>query len=700
MVHYLETETGFSESDFYLNFDEYIHKAIRLHRVDHLFTQTEPQFSSDNIFLGSEYNHSIWLGREDNHYPPIIIADRDGYVHDGREQYSLKTVTDPGIIERYTKGLPFKQKMKLVDVLNDHGCNLPTKLEDIDLNRELAISRAFAEPIPSLKDPSILDKIGDTWTGFTHELTGWNAPTKDPRLRLVQKPHLLRGLNMRLNPHSMICTNGGTSKTLFYKKVGIVVDRATKSSMTGFAKSPDEVFTSTMHHNELPYCIDQIESNYWNILNQAFNLLEDGKARVDVGSTKVYVEGNFSLSLLANPTESTTDPTQDFSLLLNHLSKNPALGRRFGPIIYDNNYSTLPPGKESDLKDWDKGVTFFRAVEDYTRPKLKETISNPQVWEWVGTSIDTYKNTIESLTQEISDDYVRNFLREHGKAGQHRVRSAALYSSLVDNMNKIALDAITVDELIEDAQHRLGDFFAINIESIQNIASGYNQIKENMVKVWFSALAEYQKIIVSACELFRRQQPVIPNIALTDIGKAWKHSDEYHSKPEYLSKHIDTLKRHPQTQKKLNEKCQEYLQFSIYPRNDLFYVHYSNLAPHPEIEPIGILDFSTISTFLQPTDSDTEQKDGENKTENEIENCRKIENVEKTGTVEKSVEKRRLSEEIKELVEYLSTQTDSLNINALADGLGWTLDHTKRIISVTDKDGTTFQPKPGVWRLI
>ena len=668
---------------FFLDFEQYIHKAVRLHRVDHFFTRTQPQFSIDDIYQGSEYRYSLWLGREDTHYPPIIIADRDNYVHDGREQYSLQIVRDYDTIGRYIDDLPTKLKHKIVDILNEHGSNLGNKLEEINLSQELIRSYIFTEPIPSLKDTTAIEKIGDDWTAFTYELTGWNAPAKDERLRLVQKPHLLRGLIMRLNPHALICTNAGTAKTTFYKKVGIVVDRATKSSMTGFAKNPEEVFTSTMHHNELSYCIDQIESNYWNILNQAFNLLEDGHARVDVGSTKVHVDGNFSLSLLANPTESTTDPTKDFSLILNHLSKNPALGRRFGPIVYGTDYKVVPPGRDADLKDWDKALTFFRAVEDYTRPKLKEIIADPAIWDWMAETIPTYQHTIDELTAEVPDDQVRNFLREHGKAGQHRVKAAALYSSLVDNLNHIALDAIDVNELITDAHQRLGDFVALNITSIENIVKGYTKIRANMVKVWFGSLVKYQKYIVSACELYRRQKPVTPTVSLNDVGKAWKLDDKYHQTPEYLSKHIDTLKRHLNAQTKLNNGCKEHLKLSIYPKDGTFYVHYSDMEPRPEIEPIGTLDFSIISTFLQQPE--TERHDNVV----ESEHRRNVENV----------EKRNVNEDIHLICDYLATKTEAIRADIIAVELGLTKNETLRLLAITDKDGTTYQPRPGTWRL-
>jgi len=152
--------------------------------------------------------------------------------------------------------------------------------------------------------------------------------------------------------------------------LGIVVDRATRSSFTGFAKSPEEIYSSTMNHNELPYTVEQVESGFWGIPNQAFNLLEEGYARVDVGATKVYVEGNFTLVLPANPSGETVDPAKDFGVLLTHLTKNPALGRRFGLIVYGDDFRVLPPVREADLWEWDKTVTFFRAVEEFARPKL------------------------------------------------------------------------------------------------------------------------------------------------------------------------------------------------------------------------------------------------------------------------------------------------------------------------------------------
>lgn len=58
-----------------------------------------------------------------------------------------------------------------------------------------------------------------------------------------------------------------------------------------------------------------------------------------------------------------------------------------------------------------------------------------------------------------------------------------------------------------------------------------------------------------------------------------------------------------------------------------------------------------------------------------------------------------LNEDIRGLVKFLEGQSEALPAEDIAHGLQWILDKTQRILEITDKDGTTFQPRTGSWRL-
>ena len=64
---------------------------------------------------------------------------------------------------------------------------------------------------------------------------------------------------MKINPHSLQFTSGGTGKTEFYRRLGHQYDKVTINNFLGFAKSPEEIYPGTVDGTELPIGIDQIE---------------------------------------------------------------------------------------------------------------------------------------------------------------------------------------------------------------------------------------------------------------------------------------------------------------------------------------------------------------------------------------------------------------------------------------------------------
>ena len=60
----------------------------------------------------------------------------------------------------------------------------------------------------------------------------------------------------------------------------------------------------------------------------------------------------------------------------------------------------------------------------------------------------------------------------------------------------------------------------------------------------------------------------------------------------------------------------------------------------------------------------------------------------------------RLNDDIKKLIAYLEARKEeALTIEEIAKNLNWSLEKTRKILEVTDRDGATYQPRPGYWRL-
>jgi len=237
--------------------------------------------------------------------------------------------------------------------LLQHGVFVPKEgdkdEQGFNLVEELAKSNLCLQPIPKLRDPLLLEKID--WKLYVQLQVQWEFE-KDQRLVLVQKAHLLKGHDPRLNPHSIQVTIPGTGKTSHYATNAEVYDKVTKNSFLGFAKSPEEVYPGTLNGSYLPIAIDQIESGEWGIMGYLFNIMESGKARISSGSVDFTVTSTSPLAFLANP-EDTDNPEKSFGSLLKHLTENPAAGRRFGTIVYGLDYTQFK-GRSShfSMEEW------------------------------------------------------------------------------------------------------------------------------------------------------------------------------------------------------------------------------------------------------------------------------------------------------------------------------------------------------------
>lgn len=59
----------------------------------------------------------------------------------------------------------------------------------------------------------------------------------------------------------------------------------------------------------------------------------------------------------------------------------------------------------------------------------------------------------------------------------------------------------------------------------------------------------------------------------------------------------------------------------------------------------------------------------------------------------------RLRVDTKQLRIYLRPQKEALTDEEIAESLNWSLERTRKILAVTDRDGATYQPRPGYWRV-
>jgi len=418
-------------------------------------------------------------------------------------------------------------------------------------------------------------------------------PGKDPKLITVHKAKILVPLSMQYAPHSLEIANSNTGKTRFYDAAGIKIDRFTRRAVIGFAKSPTEVFPGTINGTSLPTGFDQIESqDSYECAKYMFDLMETGRALVDAGACRFVVETKSSFAYLGNPTAKDAKVVEGFKTLLNHICVNPAMGRRFGIILFATDLKTIR-GKEKmsvqELEEWKRSFTLFRAVEEYAEPKLKRIIRNPKIIKWLHQPIKGYRETIYNATQELDDYNLAAFFEAHAEA-EHRVRGAALHAAVALLLDKIALDKIAVDEILEEAEDLLSEYVDINLQSILDLCSQWDKLRTDQAKAYFENLSDYMKEIVSACILYKKTKPEVTTVRLEEIP----YQPENYN---YFSKCIDWLKRRKRIQS-LNETLRNFFGFQLVQNDSSFVVEYFENPRAPEdLKTIGFLNFSNFSIF-------------------------------------------------------------------------------------------------------
>jgi len=538
--------------------------------------------------------------------PTILLWDRNGYLP-GKQEAALHLV-DAEDLAHIIQSLPVKKIRELQALLrNEWGLQID---EDEDLLNIFREKPLIFQPVPRLRDPSILERID--WREYVEKLV-CPKPGKDPKLITVHRAKLLKPLAMHYAPHSLEIANSNTGKTRFYDSAGIKIDKATRKAVLGFAKSPTEVYPGTINGTELPTAFDQIESqDSYELAKYMFDILETGRAFVDAGGIRFVVETKSSFAYLGNPIAKDAKVVEGFKALLNHICANPAMGRRFGIILFGTNLKTIR-GKEKmtiqELEEWKRSFTLFRAVEEYAEPKLRKIIRDPKVAEWLHQPIKGYRETIYNATQELDDYNLAAFFEAHAEA-EHRVRGAALHAAVALLLDRIALDKVTVDEILEEADDLLSEYVDINLQSIVDLCRMWDRLRVDQAKTYFANLPGYMKEIVSAILHHKRNNPDAVSIQLDKIPYTPEDQETY----KYFSRCINKLKQKKKLSS-LNEAFRNFFGFQIERQDGTFSVTYfENPKPPEDLNLIGKygavnrLTDLTISPFSQ-TDTSTEKQE-------------------------------------------------------------------------------------------
>lgn len=518
--------------------------------------------------------------------PGVLIFDSNGFVNERRLEYSLRVV-DKEILQEVSRELP-PQLAKFI----------LTSLGSMSFE-DLWLSGRILTPVPRLRDPSILTTI-DWRREVVENIVNFREALRYEPLKTVRKATLLRGITQEANAHSIIVLPGQTGKSEFYKAIGILADRTTSRSLIGYADTSGP-HPGSLHGCDLPFAIDQLEeSEAWEILRYVLGLMESGTARVDTAAYPFEIQSLSPIIFLANPIgasleDESFDPKKDFALLLLHLSRNPASGRRFGVILYDYDREKyrVPriEKREKDLRELlsDK-IQLFRAVEEYCRPRIKEIVS--ELWDWLNrrnqTWIDSALEVIEPLKENHETRRVYEFLTEFIYNGNTHTRGAALNIAIAENLDRIALNDISTDELLNVAEEHLHDILEINYQSLVNITQSYEQVMEREVARIFDTLPAYLKEIISAVEWLRRKKSL--KVPLKVSLRSLPYTPESR---DYFSKVLDDARK--SNPGKYKEKLKSFFGFEL--TKDLDAIIY-RAKPIERIQPLGSFgDFRPFGDF-------------------------------------------------------------------------------------------------------
>ena len=551
--------------------------AVKFSFIAPLYSKPKLQFDSEGLLRGVETEFRLYKALREIKQPPLLIYDADGYVNVKRHEYALSRL-DADTVEKIASAAPEKLWSKLLDQHNINGGDDQTHPAV-----KLWQAGVLVTPVPRLRNVDFLKSMD--WRGFVSDIVNFKNVEMDPRLKLVRLTHLMRGLRQAVNPHALVVLPGQTGKSEWYKHVGVCEDKVSANSLIGYADA-EGPRPGSIDGSELPFALDQIESSgMYTIFRYMLGLMEFGEARVDMAAYPFDIHSLSTFAILSNPVG---EVKSNFGVLLEKLSKNPALGRRFGVLLYDKEAVRIKR-REKDMDVLREKVGLFRAVEEYCLPELRRILNDEKVWMWLNTRNEEFvKQSLELIEPvEGESENLYLFLKEFVENGGCHTRGGALRAALTLNLDKIALKEYDVAVLLQEAEEHLSDLLKINFESLRLIAVTYQETREQGDLRAFDMLPTYMKEIASAVELWRR--------SLTDADRQTLHAP--------LSFYLNTLDYTPETAdyfsqvllnarkgnpERYNEILKEHFGFEVKKDKDLM-VWVFDLTPMLHVKVLGNL---------------------------------------------------------------------------------------------------------------
>ncbi|MEM1589903.1 MAG: hypothetical protein QW175_05750 [Candidatus Bathyarchaeia archaeon] len=559
--------------------------SVKFSFIAPLYSKPRLVYDSEGLLVAVETEFRLYKALKEAKQPPLIIYDADGYVNPKRHEYALVKL-DANIVAEIAKVVPAKIWSKL---LASYDIN---RGENEDKHPAILLWEAgvLVAPVPRLRNVEFLR--GMNWRDFIDGIICFKGVEIDPRLKLVRLTHLMRGLKQPINPHALIVLPGQTGKSEWYRYVGVLEDKVSPNSLIGYADA-DGPKPGSIDGSELPFALDQIESSGMHtIFRYMLGLMEVGEARVDTAAYPFDIYSASVFAILSNPIG---EAKSNFAVLLEKLSKNPALGRRFGIILYDKDAVRIKR-REKDLELIHDKVALFRAVEEYCLPELRKILNDERVWSWLNTRNEEFvRQTLRIIEPvENDDENLYLFLREFIENGGSHTRGGALRAALALNLDKIAIKEYIIEEILTEAEEILSDLLKINFESVRLIAATFQETKEQGDLRAFDMLPTYMKEIVSAVELWRRNLTEEERSSLRVPLSFRLNTLDYKPETEaYFSKVLDAAwKGNPE---KYNESLKAHFQLEIKKERDGLVAVVYSVYPVPYLKVFG--NFANFGNF-------------------------------------------------------------------------------------------------------
>jgi hypothetical protein len=315
------------------------------------------------------------------------------------------------------------------------------------------------------------------------------------------------------------------------------------------------------------------------------DIMETGRALVDSGGVRFVVETGSSFAYLGNPVAKDAKVLEGFKALLSHICANPAMGRRFAIILFATNLKAIGSHERMtlrELEEWKRSFAFFRAVEEYAQPRLRQLIGDPKVVEWLHAPIKGYREAIRRAVEQLDDYNLAAFFESHAEA-THRVRGAALHAAAAMLLDRIALGEASADEVLELADELLPDYVQINLDSIAALCQMWERLRADQAVAFYENSPSYLKEIISACIHHKRNNPGIVSAPLEQIPYEPEDRGTY----AYFSRCVNKLRQRKRLDE-LNEALRGYFGFQLVERDGGFTVEYlEGPRPPEEIKLIG-----------------------------------------------------------------------------------------------------------------